>query len=380
VQNRRNIQLNPFKTTSNGGFMKIVRRFTANAAAFLALSLLILTVSTIDSHAQANRQVTAIERRIQTMDQQSKQYEIDNMGREDKKPKVDAARARQIKSEIEEDLKNLQSLYNKIVLLLQDKSELPEWYFHTRRNEARQMVTRLERNLAFTKPSDEIESPPRVLNADTDRKMLRTLATYIYDLITNPVFESTAGLDINQAAKAAQQLDVLLEFTAPGNALYGPLKFATFFQADAIRDPKDVERFEQNALSILKKNCNVDFIDDGTNYRALRMIGVRESTIAEIDKCRSPERNAIIVNRRASSPPEKLAEEEMVVLTDLIQIFSRWKDLAGRKRLVEIGGEFLRRWEFDPGCKEMVDWLKTRLPKEEKEIRAMEAAVKNRPD
>lgn len=377
MRNRRNIHLNPFKTTSDGGFMRSALRTTANATEFLALPLLVLSFSTIDTKAQANRQVTAIERRVQTMDQQSKQYEMENMGRDDKKPQVDVARARQIKLEIEEDLNKLQALYNKIVLQLQEKPDLTEWYYHSSRSYARSLVSRLQKNLAFSKPADDIRSSGATPSADTERKMLRVLATYIYDLITNPVFESTAGLDIVQAGKAAHQLDTLLEFTAAGNALYGPLKFATIFQeTELIREPKDVERFEQIALGILKKNCNVDFIDDGTNYRALKMIGVSDNLIAEIDKCRSAERNAIIVNRRASSPSEKLKEEEMAVMVNLIHIFSKWKDIAGRKRLVEVGGEFIRRWESDAEAKEMLDWLKTRLPKEEQTIKTMEAAVK----
>lgn len=344
-------------------------------AAALSLPLAFLVFSN-EANAQATRQVTAIERRIQTMDKQSQQYEIENMGSDDKKPKVDANRARQIKKEIEDDLNNLQKTYNNIVLKLQDKG-MEEWYFHARRNEVRQMSQRLKKNLSFSKEGDDIDKSSALPPADTERKMLRSLATLIYELVTNPVFESTAGLDIKQAGKAAQQLDALIEFTAPGNSMYGPLKFGTIFaETSEIRDQNDVERFEQAALSILRKNCNVDFIDDGTNYWVLRMMSVSSSFLAEIDKCRSHEQNAAILNRRSATSPEKLKVEELTAMDGLIRVLSRWKDIAGRKRFVEVSREFLRRWESDTEAQEMIDWLKTRLPKEEQTIKTMEAAVK----
>jgi hypothetical protein len=198
--------------------MKIVRRFTANAAAFLALSLLILTVSTIDSHAQANRQVTAIERRVQTMDQQSKQYEIDNMGRDGKKSQVDAKRAREIKNEIAEDLNGLQSSYNEIVLILQEKDEPAETFAHNQLGSVHKKSVRLKANLALPKLTDTEEkenaAPPKT---DTRRGLLRLVAKRIYDVITNPIFESTSGLDVKLATKASKDLDTLIASTASVN-------------------------------------------------------------------------------------------------------------------------------------------------------------------
>ncbi len=192
--------------------MKIVRRFTANATAFLALSLLALTFVTIDTKAQANRQVTAVERRIQTMDQQSKQYEIDNMGRDDKKPKVDAKRAREIKNEIAEDLNGLQKSYNDLVLVLQN-GLLSEAFLRESTTTVRKMAQRLKTNLAL--PSPESTETMTVEAPQTSRQAARLFGKLIYDFITNPIFESTTGLDVRLAGIANRDLDRIIAFEPP---------------------------------------------------------------------------------------------------------------------------------------------------------------------
>jgi hypothetical protein len=198
--------------------MKLALRTTVNATAFLALPLLALTLSTIDTKAQANRQVTAIERRVQTMDQQSKQYELENMGRDDKKPKVDAKRAREIKNEIGEDLNALQTAYNEIVLSLQDKTEITNDRVNSQSANIRKRATRLKANLALPKP-EEPTSPieESTLAMESPKKQLRSLAKMVYELITNPIFESTSGLDVKLAGKATQDLDALIAFTTVAN-------------------------------------------------------------------------------------------------------------------------------------------------------------------
>lgn len=193
--------------------MKLALSATANALAFLALPLFILTVSTIDTNAQANRQVTAIERRVHTMDKQAQQYEMENMGRDGKKPQVDAKRAREIKNEIGEDLNALQTAYNDIVLSLQDKTEISNDLVRSHSENVKKRATRLKTNLVLPKPeeptSPKEEPTPTV---DTPKKQLRSLAKLIHELITNPIFESTSGLDVKFASKASGDLDMLIAF------------------------------------------------------------------------------------------------------------------------------------------------------------------------
>lgn len=194
--------------------MNYALRTKANAAAFLALPLLVLALVTTDTTAQASRQVTAVERRIQTMEQQSKQYEMDNMGRDDKRPPVDAKRAREIKNEIAEDLNGLQSAYNEIVLALQNTGEPSELAVREQANGVRKKAERLKTNLVLPKsvePEEKALEPP---TGETRKKQMRTLATLIYDLITNPLFESTSGLDVKLARKASRDLDGLIAFSS----------------------------------------------------------------------------------------------------------------------------------------------------------------------
>lgn len=359
--------------------MKLALRTTANAAAFLALPLLALTLSTIDTKAQANRQVTAIERRVQTMDQQSKQYELDNMGRDDKKPKVDPQRTREIREQVAEDLKNLQTLYNDIVVKLQSQEEVPDWYPRHILASAKQLAVRLKKNLAFARPTDLTGYSAPELRADTQRKILRSLASLISALITNSAFESTSGLNIQQAGIASMQLDTLIAFTDPirrEETKSYPLKISDLLFLYTRTDPEqEHDSLDKRALEIVRTRC-VDFLDDGTTFWSLRTIGASDELMREVSKCVSPERHTFLSNRRAGFPAAELKKQEIVLVDELIRILFQKKDLANRRRFLEAGREYLRRWEFDPDAKELVDWLKARWTVEEEKIKVLETAVK----
>lgn len=187
-------------------------RFRAAAAVSL-FAAIVVSAAVTRTYGQASRPIASVERRVQVMDQQAKQYEIDRMANGRKAPAVDARRAREIKAAIAADLNGLQSIYNEIVVILSRKQEPGESKMAEFASESRKMAMRLRTNLAFVKP--ESAEPLGLPTADTQLKTLRTLAKLIADLLTNPVFESTSGLDMKQAAQAALQLDALIEFTDP---------------------------------------------------------------------------------------------------------------------------------------------------------------------
>lgn len=182
----------------------------------VALSLPLVCLSfTVQASAQATRPIASVERRIQTMDQQSRQYEIENMGRDEKTPQFNAKRSREIKNEIAEDLNSLQTIYNEIVLTLQDKTEPSPTVIQASFENVKKRATRLKTNLVLPKPAETaLEKDTSITPVELPKKGLRSLAKLIYELITNPIFESTAGLDVKLAGKATQDLDTLIAFSS----------------------------------------------------------------------------------------------------------------------------------------------------------------------
>ena len=178
-------------------------------SAILFPGLLLLAVS--QAFAQS-RPVTSIDRRVETMNRQSREYERDNMGRDGKKSREEAAkRTRQVRLEIEEDLKELQTAYNAIVLALQDEALKPEFAGDIARSITKHSE-RLKTNLQLPSVENEHESqaqaPAQV--PQQERPALKLLAKAVYDFITNPIFEGTVALDIKESTRASRDLDTVI--------------------------------------------------------------------------------------------------------------------------------------------------------------------------
>ena len=174
--------------------------------------LLPLFVSAIvaESHAQASRQVTNIDRRIQTMNRQAGEYERDNMGREGKKSREETAkRTRQIRLEIEEDLKALQAAYNSLVLALQEGALKPGYAAEAARPIAKHSE-RLKTNLALPTVEDAAGAEEQIRVPEQERPALKALGKSVYDFITNPIFEGTTALDVKESTRASRDLDAVI--------------------------------------------------------------------------------------------------------------------------------------------------------------------------
>lgn len=181
---------------------------------FLLSAVSLLTVFTASAQAQSTRQVSAMERRIETMNRQAKEYEREEMQREGNgktKPAQNTKAAKVIQAEIEEDLKALQSYYNKIVIELQSKGEVSSAFAKEPAASIKKHAIRLKENLSLPKPDDKEnavpESPP-----DGTRKSLSALCKHIYEFITNPIFETATGLNVEHSTKAGQSLDAIIRF------------------------------------------------------------------------------------------------------------------------------------------------------------------------
>lgn len=162
--------------------------------------------------AQATRTLNTVERRIDTMNRQAKDFERDNMGREGSKkndPET-AKRSRQIRLEIEEDLNALQNAYNGTVTALQNTTELRPGFAAETGRTVRKHAGRLKANLALPEPDENEEKTAPPPSPDTERKTLNALCKSIYEFITNPMFENPAGLDVKNGAKARLDLDAVI--------------------------------------------------------------------------------------------------------------------------------------------------------------------------
>lgn len=167
--------------------------------------------------AQASRAIPAVERRVETLNRQAREYDREDLGRGARK-ESDAEslrRARQIRIEVGEDLNGLQSLYNDLVLMLRSSSAGPAAsYVTTSSAEIKKRAVRLKTNLALPEPEADPAKPSgKTMPEEPMRKSLGTLCKFILAFVTNPIFEPGALFDVNHATQAARDLDVIIEIS-----------------------------------------------------------------------------------------------------------------------------------------------------------------------
>lgn len=124
----------------------------------------------------------------------------------------------------------------------------------------------------------------------------------------------------------------------------------------------------QNALIRLSWRCDVGFIDDGTNYWALKTAGASEALIKEVARCTQPSTIEKETAERKRLSDQQLFLSQKTVVSDLIRLLFRGKDIAARKRFAAAGEEYIKRYGEDdrygdPGTDELLMWLKVRTPK-----------------
>lgn len=134
--------------------------------------------------AQAPRQMTTVERRIDTMNRQGKEYDWEDMSRVKRKEAArsveNAKRSKQIRTEIEKDLKAIQAAYNDILTVLHAKTELDDQYAFRSASEVKKHAARLKINLSLPEP-DGAEKPPAASVSVETRKSLTELCRRIRD-------------------------------------------------------------------------------------------------------------------------------------------------------------------------------------------------------
>lgn len=167
----------------------------------------------LPGEAQSSRPPTSVGRRIDEMNRQSEEFERDKLNRELKGRKNSPENSKQtqiLRAEIKEDLENIQSAYNKIILSLQaDGGPKRDFIIETADN-IKKHAERLVKNLSLPEPDKTETQPAAEENLENRRKSLLALCRHIFNFVTNPIFEAPTVLDVKQAGKARSDLEKII--------------------------------------------------------------------------------------------------------------------------------------------------------------------------
>lgn len=187
-------------------------------AVVLVGALCIVAASESSTLAQAGREVpSSLERRVDQMNRQGVEYERDSLNAELKagshKPR-DQKRDKMVAAEIQEDFEGLQAGYNRIVLTMASKKDANDDAVLVAVADIGKRSARLKNNLALPRPDDKEKKEVRSGAASEQMEPILMLRKYVYSFVTNPLFETKGGLDVRQAKKAGQDLDMIIELSA----------------------------------------------------------------------------------------------------------------------------------------------------------------------
>lgn len=186
----------------------------ARAITTLVAVLFSVLVATEDT-AFAQRNPNSIQRRVDQLNRQGEQFERDNLGREVTGDRVDRRRSQALMAEVRKDLETLQADYNQIVLAMAKNKAVDDSQILHAVEEINLCSTRLKQNLALPEPKEEATKKPETANMSppTEAPLMR-LRKHIYSFVMNPLFETPAVVDVEQAKQASRDLDKIIELSA----------------------------------------------------------------------------------------------------------------------------------------------------------------------
>jgi hypothetical protein len=179
--------------------------------ALLAASLFACNFA-MEFTALAQRSPSSVQRRVDQLNKQGEQFERDNPDRVVKGDANKDARQRSL-AQVRKDLEGLQASYNRIVLAMAANKSVDEPQVVKEVVEINECSTRLKHNLALPQPKDDEKDKPAVAVSQPAEPSLISLRKYIYSFVMNPIFESPAVLNIEEAGKASRDLDKIIELS-----------------------------------------------------------------------------------------------------------------------------------------------------------------------
>jgi hypothetical protein len=185
-------------------------------AAMLAAALFGLLLTTEVASAQGGSRPSSIQRRVDVLNRQGEQYERDNPERDLKNdPRSnDRRRSQAVMAEVKKDLESLQAGYNQIVLAMAANKSIRDPQILQAVVEIKHSSTRLKHNLALPQSKDDKnKAPGTTAGAPESQAPVMALRKHIYSFVMNPLFESPAVLDLEQARSASRDLDRIIEIS-----------------------------------------------------------------------------------------------------------------------------------------------------------------------
>lgn len=136
-------------------------------------------------------------------------------------------------------------------------------------------------------------------------------------------------------------------------------------------------RQNQKAIEMVLKRCDIGFVDDGTNFWALRTAGANEELLRQVEKCTSPTRKLEIAEMEKALTEESRHFNKKALVSDLVRFLFVNKTVEGRHRTIIACKEYVARYGDDrfgdPGADQLLKWIKATLPKMQAAVSNMEA-------
>ena len=190
---------------------------TGRAAALTCAALCLAAAAGGAAHAQRGRELGAA-RRQDHMNRQAAEHQRDNMNRDLDPAAAEADERKRVQTaavQVKHDFESLQAGYNRIALALSPKraadadDSLPAVVA-----EVNKCATRLRQNLALPHPKDDAAQKPQPASvAAAAADPLASLGRHLHSFLTNPLFESQGVLDVGQGARAARDLERIIELS-----------------------------------------------------------------------------------------------------------------------------------------------------------------------
>ena len=181
------------------------------AAIWFLGAVCFLTASACVTFAQTgNNRPTPVERRTELLNRQGTEYDRDRKGPPENP--TDRKRALDLAEQVKEDFEGLQKSHNQIVLFMADKQGLDRNHNSIFQEVAdiKKYAVRLKTNLAL--PKSKHDKTPEGDDEQLEESLL-ALRKHIYDFVTNPLFESQRGLNVEQGTKAGHDLESIIQLS-----------------------------------------------------------------------------------------------------------------------------------------------------------------------
>jgi hypothetical protein len=192
--------------------------YSLDKTASVLIFIVLFFAATMENTVFAQRAIpAAVERRVEQMNRQIEQGERDNLYRDFKgeKNKTERISAQAKLAQIKKDFDEIQAGYNLLVTAMSSKENLDYESIFGTVAEINKSAARLKENLALPRAKERETKSVPVSEEDTTqlKESLLLLRKHIFSFVTNPLFEAPTALNLEQAEKAGQNLDRIIELS-----------------------------------------------------------------------------------------------------------------------------------------------------------------------